>query len=258
MEMVQTGVVPPDTLQVYNIINQEFNRAALTSDIRQGMQPRESVSATQVVEANQTITSVFNGLAKNVEQNWIQKVLEKSWMTCAQYSDLMDEDELRSVLGPGAADTYLEMTPEERFAETVHGVKFRVNGISLTLKKSQDARKYMTLLQTLGGNEVLMEEFVKGGFDFGLLLKQIMQSLGIDIRAIEMSQTEKDIMAKGSGGGAPAAAQPPGQGPGAAQPGTSPNDMSQVQAPTTGSLQDQLGSAAPGAQLPHQGFHRRQ
>lgn len=253
LEMVQTGNVPPDAQAMFNIINQEFNRAALTSDIRQGMQPREQVSATQVVEANQTITSVFQGMAKNVEQQWIQKLLEKAWMTCCQYSDLMDEDELRTIIGPSDADKYLNLTPQERFAESVNGIKFRVNGISLTLKKSQDARRYMTLLQTIGGNEVLMEEFVKGGYSVGELLKQIIHSLGIDTRAIELPQSEKEMMKQSASGSAP-----PMQGPGAAAPGAGAQDMTQATSPNTGSLMDQMGSAAPGAQVPHQGFHKGQ
>lgn len=274
LEMVQTGVVPPDSQQMFNIIQQEFNRSALTSDIRQGMQPKQSVSATQVVETNQTITSVFQGMTKNIEQRWLQKVLEKVWMTCAQYSDLMDEDELRSVLGPDDAEVYLSQTPEERFANTVHGVQFRVNGITLTLQKKMDARSYMTLLQTIGGNEVLMEEFVKEGNSVGKLLQNIIRSIGIDRRTIALDQAEKEMIDKatqeaannpppGAGGGQPQPGQggaSPMQGPGAAQPGADQNQMSQVPSPNSGSLADQLGSAAPGvsAKLPHQGFHRGQ
>lgn len=251
IEMVQTGNVPPEAQQIFNIIQQEFNRAALTSDIRQGMQPRQSVSATQVVETNQTITSVFQGLSKNIEERWITPLLEKAWMTCCQYSDLMDEDELRSVLGPDDADRYLEMTPEERFAETVHGIKFRVSGISMTLKKSQDNRKFMMLLQTIGGNPSLMEEFIKQGNSIGALLEEIIKSIGIDTRTIKMDQTEKEMVDKNSQGAM--------QGPGAMQPGGQPDQMSQIQQPQSGSLADQLGSAAPGtsARLPHEGFHRR-
>lgn len=259
LEMVQTGVVPPEAQQVFQIIQQEFNRAALTSDIRQGMQPRQDVSATQIVEANQTITSVFQGLSKNIETQGIQKILEKSWMTCCQYSDLMDEDELRSVLGPEDADTYLNMTPEERFANTVHGIKFRVSGISMKLQKSMDSKRYMMLLQTIGANPSLMEEFVKQGYSLGSLLEQIIKTMGIDTRAIQMDIAEKEVMnqnqqPQGQPGPSP---QGPMQGPGAAQPGASPDMQSQVPQPQTGSLQDQLGSAAPGVQLPHEGFHRR-
>lgn len=232
MEMVQTGTVPADSQQMFNIIQQEFNRAALTSDIRQGIQPRKDVSATQVVETNQTITSVFQGMSKNIETNWMQRILNKAWLTTAQYSDLADEDEIRTVLGE-PAEAYLNLTPEERFAETVHGVKFRVNGITLTLQKAQDVRRYQTLLQTIGANEVLMEEFIKQGNSMGLLLQHIMRSMGIDTRAIQMSADEKAVMQ-----GQAAAQQPQ------AQPGTSPNNMSQVPSPTTGSAQDQLGSAA--------------
>jgi hypothetical protein len=61
MEMVQTGSVPPDAMNMFNIINQEFNRSALTSDIRSGVTPQKDTSATQIVETSNTISSVFAG-----------------------------------------------------------------------------------------------------------------------------------------------------------------------------------------------------
>ena len=163
-------------------------------------------------------------------------------------------------------EQYLEMTPEERFANTVHGVKFRVSGISLTLQKAQDLRRYMTLLQTIGGNENLMEEFVKQGNSIGALLDQIIRTSGIDMRAIKMSLAEQELVkgtppTQGAPQGQPDPSQQapggPMQGPGAVAPGAAPNDMSQVTSPNTGSLQSQLGSAAPGLKPPHEGFHRR-
>lgn len=224
LEMCQTGAVPPEALQMYNIIQQEFNRDALTSDIRQGKDTTGNVSATQVVETNQTIGSVLKGLAANVEQQWLERLLNKIFITSMQYSDLMDEDEIRAALSPDRAGKFLALTPEERFANTVRGLKFRVNGLSLTLQRKQDLRSYMTLLQTVSGSSTLLEEFVKK-YSFSALLKQIIKGMGIDTQAIELSMAEQEVMKpefQKAGGGNPL------QQPGAAQPGGSPDQMSQV------------------------------
>jgi hypothetical protein len=239
IEMVQTGTVPPDAQNMYNIQRQEFNASMLTSDIRSGIQPKREVSATQTVETSQTITSVFKGICEQIEQNWIKKVLEKSWKTVCQFSDEIDEQDVRSVLGD-RADDFLKLTPQERFAETVQGVKFSVYGISQQLAKAQDFRKITTLLQTIGASEPLLESFVKR-FSLDELLVEAMKSLGINTRRLEISDAEQQMMKQQQD-----AQQPSPQG-------TTPDQMSQTQSPNTGSLQDQLGSAA-GPQIPQAAF----
>ncbi len=219
------------------MIQQEFNRAALTSDIRQGMQPRKDVPATQIVEANQTITSVFSGLSKNIEAH-IGRVLNKGWMTCAQFSGDMDKEEIRTVLDEDVVEDWLKMTPEERFAETVGGVKFVVEGISLMQQRAQDYKKDATLMQTVGGSPVLQDEFTKK-YSWGKLLERVMRNLGIRTDEIELTAAEQEQMAQPP-------PQQPGQPPGPSAPGAAgPDQMSQVPSPGTGSLQNQLGSAAP-------------
>lgn len=228
VEKLETGEVPPEAMEMFTTLQQEFNRAALTSDIRQGMQPRKDVPATQIVEANQTITSVFTGLSKAIESH-IQDLLEKSWQTCMQFSDEMDEEELRSILSEQQAETFLNMSPEERFAETVGKLNFKVSGISLMMQKAQDYRKDATLMQTIFSSPVLEEAFVKK-YSVEKLLDRSMRNLGIRTDEIELSESEQEQMA------APPQGQPSPAGP---------DNMSQVQSPGTGSLQDQLGSAAP-------------
>jgi hypothetical protein len=237
LEPLMSGEVPPDSLQLYNLLNQELNRAMLTSDIRQGIAPRNDVPATQIVAADQTISSMFKGMSVQIEQNWIQRVLEKSWMTCCEHIDDMDEAELHSLLEVDDVMKLTKLTPEEVFANTVHGVHFDVFGLSLTQQKAQDFRKATTLTQTIGASEPLMEAFVQK-YDFGQYLEYIMRCLGMPTEQLERSHTEQALMAKqqadaqAQGGGAPAA------------PGSQPNQMSQVQSPTTGPQSEQLGSAA--------------
>lgn len=232
MESVATGSLPPEGLQVYNIINQEFNRAALTSDLRQGVQPFRQQSATAVVEQSQTITSVFQGVAKLVESTWITKILQKSWQMTAQCLDLLDEEEIESLLGEADARKLLAMKPEEVFENTVNGIKFRVFGISETLSKQADVRKYMQLLQTIGASEVLIEEFTKR-YDFGELLKELIRAMDINPYKIERPAAEQEMMAQ------QAQQAPEQEGAGEAQPGAAPDTMSQV--PQAASLSDSLG-----------------
>ena len=153
-----------------------------------------------------------------------------------QFSDEMDEEELKTVLSPDQFDVFTKMTPEERFADTVGGLKFTVSGISLMMQKAQDYKKDATLLQTIFSNPTMEEAFTKK-YSLEKLLDRTMKNLGIRTEEIELSQAEQEQMSA-----PPQQPQLPGQ---PASPGGGPDMMSQVPSPGQGSQQEQLGSAAP-------------
>jgi len=228
LEPVVTGEISPQALNVLNIIQQEFNSSALTNDLRQGVMPFRAVKATEVVEASNTITSVFQGIAKNVEVNLIQPELELAWQTTAQNLDLIDKEELVGLFGRERGEEISRMDPADVFAQTVNGVKFEVFGISLTLSKAADFRKLTTFLQTVASSELLLEAFL-AKYDVSRLLGEIMTSLDIDKHKIELQAQEMP-----AGG---QAENPLEQ----AAPGAAPNNMSQVPSAGAGSLVDIFG-----------------
>lgn len=190
MEPVVTGDVPQDALTVMNIIQQEFNSSSMSSDLRQGVIPFRQVKATEVVETSNTITSVFQGVAKNVEQKLIHKELEKAWQTVCQNFDMIDKEELTALFGKDRGEQISQMDPQEVFVNTVNGTKFKVFGISLTLSKSMDFRKWTTLLQTVFANEMLLEVFLQK-YDPTKFLNEIMASMDIDKTKIELPEVEQ-------------------------------------------------------------------
>lgn len=238
-EVVKSGELPPDAQNMFNIQRQEFNASMLTSDIRSGIQPRRDVPATQIVETSQSITSVFKGICEQIEQNGIKAILMKSGQTIMQFSDEIEESEVRAVLGD-RADSFLKLTPEERFAETVQGVKYEVYGISQHLAKAQDAQKIALAMQTIGASPTYMEAFVQE-YSVSKVIAQYLKSIGINVRAIEISEAEKEMMKQQQ------ESQPSAP--------TGPDQMSQVGSPMTGSQEDQLGSAV-GPQIPTANFPR--
>lgn len=233
MEPVETVDVPNDAINVLNILQQEFNASALTNDLRQGVMPFRAVKATEVVEASQTITSVFQGIAKNIESKFIQPELELHWSTIANHWNLISKDVFISLYGKDRGEELSQLDPEDVFVDTVNGFKFEVYGISQTLAKAQDFRKFTTLLQTIGSSDVLIEQFV-AKYDFGKLLGEIMTSLSIDKHKLVIPNQPQ---AQPSQGGQPTEAAP----------GTGPNtDMSQVAAPGAESMSALFQGGMPG------------
>lgn len=211
MEQVVTGDIPNEVPNFGNVMQQEFNASMLTSDLRSGVTPFRQVKATEVVETSNTITSVFSGIAKNVEVNDIQPKLELAWMTTAQNWDSISKEEFTALFGKERGEELYNLDPEDVFAATVGGVKFEVFGLTLTLGKQADFKKQQMLLATIGSSEILTEEFIKK-YDFGKLLGEVMNSLDIDRKKIEIGQVAAAI----------------NSGPAAPAPQGGPNNLSQV------------------------------
>jgi len=234
MEPLTAADVPNDAINVMNILQQEFNASALTNDLRQGVLPGRSVKATEVVEASQTITSVFQGIAKNIEIGQIVTEIEKGWMTIAQNLDLISKDTLISLFGIERGTAISQLDPQDVFVQTVNGFKFSVFGISQTLAKAQDFRRLTTLLQTITSSELLTEQFI-GKYDMGKLLGEIMTSLDVDKNKISLP-VQDDV------GGDPSAIAP------------TQDQASTPDASATGSaMMEIFGQEAPGVQAQPQG-----
>lgn len=226
MEPLTQVQIPAEALNIMNIMAQEFNASALTNDLRQGVMPFRAVKATEVVEASNTITSVFQGMAKNWESRQGQRELELAWMTSAQNWDQIDREVFIGLFGPDRGEELAQLSPQEIFASTVGRIAFRVYGITLTLSKAEDFRKITTLLQTIASSPILMEEYMKK-YDLGKTLEEIMTSLNIDKNKLEIPvSVQRTMMDQGQ----------PEQG--------GPDMMSQVPQAGSGSLADIFGGGS--------------
>lgn len=233
LESLTAVQIPAEALNVMNIMTQEFNASALTNDLRSGVMPFRAVKATEVVEASQTITSVFQGMAKNYEGRQSVKELELAWETTCQNWDQIDKEVFISLFGSQRGAELSQISPEEVFANTVNGIRFRVFGITQKLGKAQDFHKLTTLLQTIAGSPVLMEEYVKK-YDLGKTLGEVMTALDIDKHKLEIPlAVQRTMQAPPEQQGAPVEGQP--------------DQMSQV--PDAGGI-----SAMAGPELPHAAF----
>lgn len=240
IERVDEGALSPEALNMFNLINSEFSQTAMTNDLRLGSMPSRAVKATEVVEASQSITAMFAGIAKAIETDFIQPILDLAWQTIMQNANDMDEDEISAMLGTEVANQLIILTPEERFAQTSQGHKFKVYGVSQTLNKQKDFRKLTSLLQTIGSSEVLVEAFTKT-YSFEKLLGEIVRSLDIEPGRIEQDVIDQVMMQMG----------PELMGQGTMQPGSAPDMQSQIAQAATGPLNpDVVQQGVPRTEFP--------
>lgn len=227
MEPIVTGNIPPEVITMFNLLNQETLTSMKTNDLRMGAQSMRAVKATEVVAAENSITSEFQGIAKNFEEKKIQPELELATWTICQNWDLIDKETFVSLYGQKRGEELSQIEPQEVFVAVVNGMKFEVFGISLTLRRQADFRKWTTLLQVIGASEVMIEAFLNK-YSFEKLLGEIMTAIDLNKTKIEQEQ-------KAMPSGNPMA-QPGGA------PGSQPNEMSQV--PMASGIPEQGGGLA--------------
>lgn len=209
-EPVVTGDIPAPVIEMFNLLNQEALTSMKTNDMRMGAQPMGQVKATQVVAAENSITSEFTGMAKNFEENKIQPELELACWTICQNWDLIDKEVFISLYGKERGEELHQLEPQDVFVNTVNGMKFEVFGISLALRRQADFRKWTTLLQVIAGSPMLMEAFVKK-YSFEKLLGEIMTAIDLDKAKI---QVDSPVSGAGQGQSMSPMAQPGAAGPG--------------------------------------------
>lgn len=207
LERIDTSSMSTEALNVFNTMSAEFSASALTNDLRMGVLPNRAVKATEVVEASQSITSVFTGISKVLEQTHIEPNMNMMWANILQHFGDIDPADMKSVLGDERYLAINAMGKEVLFSKAFDGFRFKVFGISKILAKQKDFRKFTALLQTIAGSDLLVEEFMKQ-YSMGKFLGKIIKSLDINDDEIKISEEEKMMAMMGG-----AAAAPEQQGP---------------------------------------------
>lgn len=188
-ERVDTGTLQEEAFGTFQLADREYQNSSFGSDIRMGQLPQRQTKATEVVASNQAINGTMNGVAKVIETTWVCPTIEKLWLTMMQHLDDFDTEEVKALLGPDRANKIYLMTPEERFAATALGFKYKVFGLSMTMNKIQDFKKYATLLQTIGTSEVLLKEFLRK-YSLSKFMGEILRALDIDTEKLTPDQAE--------------------------------------------------------------------
>lgn len=242
LERIDTSAVPQDGMNMWNLLDHEFQSSALTSESRSGQISQRQVKATEIVASNQSINGIFGGMIKGVEEEYVAPTLSQSWLEIAQHLKEVDEDELKALLGEPTALKILSLSPQEIFARCANGNKFKVFGLSMTLNKMVDFKKIGALLQTISGSPELMAAFSQK-YDISKLLIEIVKSLDIDEDKIEKSPdalTGQGVGASGGGPGSPSPQASP-------QPGQQPDVQSQI--PQIAGMKAENGTEIPRSAL---------
>lgn len=235
LENIAESDIPAEAFTTLELLNREFTAAALTSELRLGQTPQKEVKATEIVQIDQGISQVLDGIAGDIEKNFIEPVLRKAIVLIAQFADKANPIALANVLGPMQAQEYLSLPPQQRVSMTFPaGVKVR--GLSAVLERVRNFQKLMALLQVVTTNPLFMQSFFMR-YSPDALLRYIMKVLQLDPTDFQRAgregqeELQRDLagMAMFGGMGGPQQSGPPQQGG-----GTSPRGEGREGTPNQG------------------------
>lgn len=188
LEQVTEGQVPPEALQMFNILKTEHNSAVLTSDIRSGNLPSKQVRATEVAASVQSQATVLDSLTGDMEHG-IEQLLRKAWLTILQNADDLEENDVASALTPREQFALASLSPAERFVAMGQDNTFKVNGISQTLARARDFQRLMAYMQAMGTNPITAPALLRR-YDPDKILEVGFKSINLDPKEVEREQTD--------------------------------------------------------------------
>jgi len=190
LETVTTGEVPRDFALMTEVLNSNFNQAAMTNEIKLGQLPPRQVLATEIVEASQSQAVTLDKLAGNLEMDLLTRVLRKSWLNILQNWDGLSSQRVVEAIGPTATFRMARMGRAQVFAMFANGCGFKVSGLSATLSRVRDFQKMAALFQLIMSNPLLFQAFAKK-FSPDKALNAAIRQLNINPDTLYLDEDEK-------------------------------------------------------------------
>lgn len=187
---IRCGDVPNDSLQMYNLLDSEFQAGVFSNDTSLGQTPGKTTTATAVAEASASLTALFDSYVRDFEDTWLEPLLQKCHLTIWQNIEKTDQEELITILGKDRALAILSMDEAERFARVSNLARFRAKGISAVLNRFRDVARFQQIVQMIGSSPDLMAEFKKK-HSFSRMLSEFIMAIGLDESKIALTQDEQ-------------------------------------------------------------------
>lgn len=192
LERVDESGVPSDAMAMLTMLDRHFQTTMQVNDIRLGMLPPRAVKATEVVQAEQNLTSFFDGIIRDVETTFIEPLLYKSWAVIVQE---MHDLPLRYIRHEPTKTEMLKLIgfgAEERYAVLMGDIGFSVRGLSGTLQRTKDFQKLMALLSAISNQPLLLQAFWEQ-YSAAKTLRLLMKWLNINPVSLELDEQEKAL-----------------------------------------------------------------
>lgn len=189
MIQLRSGQVPQESLAVLNLIEKEFQAAAMVNDTKVGQLPRKEVRATEVAAANESSSVYFDSIISDLENLLIRPALRLAWLTILQNASDWSAQDVVGCIGPQQAKALGMLSSARRYALYALGTRFKVHGLSSTISRGRDFQKIMTVLSVVGQSPPFLQAFMKK-YSTDKTLSYIFKLLNLDPEDLALSEEE--------------------------------------------------------------------
>jgi hypothetical protein len=196
MGVLKTGEVPQDAMMMFQTLERAFAENVISNQLDlSGNMPGKQVRSTEIITANSAISDVFDSMAADIEDIFIEKLAIEAFYEIMQHVDDMDPDEVRSWFGTdqGKAEQFLKMSTKDRFADIEGSFKFYGRGMKGLMANAAKAQAAINYMSTLTANPITAQQ-VESQISVAKIGLVIARGLGLDLEEIQPDAQERALI----------------------------------------------------------------
>lgn len=206
MKEMEVGTMGAGPIRVWEALKAEMREGAKLNEISLGQLAPTERTATEISQTQQSSSSIIRSIARTIESRFLEPVLTLMWKTGLQHTDFEDPVVQRTL---GVETAAMLGARRQEFAQRAT-LQFRVRGISSLIDRQAKLRNLLSMLQVVGSNEVLMQQFMTE-FSPGRVFGELVTLFGVDPTTLRPTEQERQMQALTQPAAAPASGgSPPG------------------------------------------------
>lgn len=195
---VTLGSMPAEIGAVLQLLDRELQAGTAVSEMKLGVGPTKGQPTLGELQLREGASgSLFDGLARDLEDTFLEVLLERSWQTILQYQQ--PSDPLVQSLDPRIGQLLGSLSLGQRLHLIQDGFAFRVHGLSAMLARNLDRQNLIGMLQVIAQSDALMQAFFQQ-FDPNKLIQILFTLFGQDPKAIEREPGSVEAPPQAMGG----------------------------------------------------------
>lgn len=199
IEPVSLGNIPSDVFAIQGVLDKEgAENMSLTEFQLSGSTGGQSATrATALVQAQNTFEGLFEGIAMDLEDTFLENVIRGVFVNALNYAKYLPDEDLIAVfdgdLERVAQFKELARSPKRLFDAIGGCFRFRGKGIKGLMRNTRMAQSLVQLLSTVGGIPALYQAFERG-YSLEKVLGLLFRGFAIDPAEIRPSAEERALI----------------------------------------------------------------
>lgn len=183
---IELGNMPQaEMLRIVEALRTQAQESGAQSDISLGRTTSGETTATEVAASQGGQATLSSSISIDIDMGFLGPIAELVY-----YTGLQHVDENSSGIWHALSDDHKKMLAARRAEFRAQPITVRANGLTRAVQRQQRLRGLIGALNVIGGNPMLMQEFLKAN-SIEKLMRLILSDFGVDMNEIKIDGEEK-------------------------------------------------------------------